>query len=236
MNKKLSVATLAATSTLVCTFASAHVSTSSGSPAPANASQEITLQIGHGCAIDGQTTTADTISVKVDIPAGVTGVRAVSSADFPTLTLDKDGTGAVTAITWAKTSAGLDADSNFYKISFRAKMPNAPFTKIYFKAHQKCKAPGKDTEWTGIPGDGSGNEPAAEVVVLPAKTPGWNKFTVPVAIATADLPSFFKDAQIVWKGTSAYSANAVVTEQISKEPGVTPLTSLAINDEIFVKY
>lgn len=236
MKSKLSAAMLAATSTLVCTFASAHVSTSAGSPAPAGASQEITLQIAHGCAIDGVTTTADTISLKVDMPAGVTGVRAVSSADFPTITLDKDGSGNVTAITWAKTSAGLDSDSNFYKLTFRAKMPAAPFTKIYFKAHQKCKAPGKDTEWTGIPNDGSGNEPAAEVVVLPAKVPGWNKLTVPVAIAAADMASYFKDAQIVWKGTSAFSANAVTADQITKEPGVTALTALAANDEIFVKY
>ena len=237
MKEKLSAAALAATTTLICTLASAHVSTGAGSPATANASQEITLQIGHGCAIDGQTATADTTSLAVDIPAGVTNVRAVSSTDFPNLTLAKDLAGNVTTITWAKNAdAGLDSDSNFYKLTFRAKMPNTPFTKIYLKAHQKCKAPGKDTEWTGIPGDNSGHEPAAEVVILPAKTPGWNKFTVPVAIAAADMKSYFADAQIIWKDNAAFSANAVTTDQITKEPGVTALTQLAANDVIFVKY
>lgn len=234
MNKKLSAAVLAATSTLICTMASAHVSSQTAS-APANASSEIVLQIAHGCAIDGSTATADTLSLKVDIPAGVTSVRAVSSTDFPNLTLDKDGAGNITAITWAKPTA-LDADTSFYKVSFRAKMPNLPFSKVFFKAHQKCKQPSKDAEWIGIPGDGSGAEDAASLVLLPAKTPGWNKVTVPVAVAAADMPTYFKDAQIVWKGTAAYSVNAVVTDQISKEAGVTVLTSLAANDEIFVKY
>lgn len=232
MKKKLSAAAMAATSTLICTWASAHVSTGAGSPAPANASQEITLQIGHGCAIEGDTKMTDTVSLKVDMPAGVTGVRAVSSPDFPKVTVAGDGT----SITWEKTDGGLDADSNFYKLTFRAKMPNAPFTKIYFKAHQTCKAPGKAAEWTGIPGDGSGNEAAPEVILLPAKNLGWNKWTVPVAVAEADLKSYFKDAQIVWKGTSAFSANDVVAAQIASEPGVTALTALAANDEIFVKY
>jgi uncharacterized protein YcnI len=237
MNKKLSAAIVAATSTLIATIASAHVSTNAGSPAPAGGSQEITLQIAHGCSVEGQTTMTDTSSLKVDIPAGVTSVRAVSSTDFPNVTVDKDGSGNVTAITWAKVPGSeLDADTNFYKLTFRAKMPNAPFTKIYFKAHQKCKAPGKDAEWIGIPGDTSGAEPAPEVIVLPAKTPGWNKFTVPVAVAAADMKSYFNDAQIVWKGTAAFSANAVTADQITKEPGVTPLTELAANDEIFVKY
>ena len=232
MNKKLSVGALASTSILVATIASAHVSVNQGGLSPADGSQEVILQIGHGCEDAGGKTT-DTLSLKVDIPAGVTSVRGVSSADFPDLKIDSTA-GVVTALTWSKT-AGFPEDSHFYKLAFRAKMPKAPFTKIYFKAHQGCVG-GTTAEWVAVPGDNSGKEPAAEVLINAPHTSGWNKITVPVAVAAADLPLFFKDAQIVWKGTSAFSPNAVTAEQIGKEAGVTPLTALAANDEILVKY
>jgi len=232
----LSAAAIVTTSILVAAGASAHVS---ANPAVgvANVSQEITLQIGHGCGIPNVVpeTNTDTNSLTVDIPAGVTSVRAVSSTDFPSLTVTKNGSGAVTSITWAKVpGTELAADTNFYKLTLRAKLPNLPFTKVYFKAHQVCKAPGKTAEWIGTPTENVGEEPAAEVTVLPVKAPGWNKYTVPVAVA--DLSVFFKDAQIVWKGSAAYSANAVIAEQIKSEAGVTALTALTANDEIFVKW
>lgn len=247
MKIQLSAAALAATSLFVAAVASAHVSANTP-VAVANVSQEVTFQIGHGCGIPNVTpeTNTDTTSLTVDIPAGVTSVRAVSSTDFPNLSLAKDGAGNVTSITWAKVpGTELAADTNFYKLTLRAKVPNVPFTKIYFKAHQKCKAPGKDAEWIRTATENPDAEDAAVVAVLPPKTPGWNKYTVPVAIADigAACPAvpnatcgFFKDAQIVWKGSAAYSPNAVIAEQIKGETGVTELKSLAANDEIFVKW
>ena len=69
---------------------------------------------------------------------------------------------------------------------------------------------------------------------MPARLPGWNKLTVPVAVS--DLSVFFSDALIVWKGTSAYSANSATKELIAATPGVGALTSLAANDEIWARY
>jgi len=163
----LSAAAIVTTSILVAAGASAHVS---ANPAVgvANVSQEITLQIGHGCGIPNVVpeTNTDTSSLTVDIPAGVTSVRAVSSTDFPSLTVTKNGSGAVTSITWAKVpGTELAADTNFYKLTLRAKLPNLPFTKVYFKAHQVCKAPGKTAEWIGTPTENVGEEPAAEVAI-----------------------------------------------------------------------
>lgn len=64
--------------------------------------------------------------------------------------------------------------------------------------------------------------------------PGWNKFTVPAQMS--DLSVFFKDAQIVWKGSAAYSANPNIAAQIAGTSGVTALTSLNVGDEVWVKY
>ena len=63
---------------------------------------------------------------------------------------------------------------------------------------------------------------------------GWNKYIV--AAAVPDVAALFGDAQIVWKGTAAYSANPTTAELIGATPGVTALTALAANDEIWVKY
>ena len=81
--------------------------------------------------------------------------------------------------------------------------------------------------------DGGTDEPAPELV-MPARKTGWNKYPVPQAVS--DLAAPFGDAQIVWKGAAAYSANPATVELIAATSGVTPLTSLAANDEIWVKY
>ena len=64
-------------------------------------------------------------------------------------------------------------------------------------------------------------EPAPALTVLPARQPGWNKYTVPVAVA--DLKPLFADAQIVWKDSAAYSANANTVAQIAGTAGVIVL-------------
>jgi hypothetical protein len=77
-------------------------------------------------------------------------------------------------------------------------------------------------------------EPAPGLLIVPAHVPGWNKVTVPAAVA--DLGVYFGDALIVWKGTAAFSANPATKDMIAGTPGVTALTSLAASDEIWVKY
>jgi hypothetical protein len=225
---------LALTATLlVSTAAHAHVSVASGA-ATANASQEITFGVGHGCA------GSDTYRVKVDIPAGVTSVRPLTS-DFGKATVEKDLAGNVTSVTWQKPDADLlGSDDNYYKLTLRLKTPNAPFTRIYFPSHQTCRTlAGVETtvDWVGTPTlpDGGPTAPdgAPTLVVMPARVPGWNKYPVPVAVT--DL-SIFKDALIVWSGTAAYSANPATAAQLKAEPGVTALTTIAAGAEIWVRY
>jgi hypothetical protein len=92
-------------------------------------------------------------------------------------------------------------------------------------------------DWSDLPttpdNQKTGN-PAAAVALVPARSPGWNKITVPSAIS--DLSTAFKDAQIVWKGNAAYSANPNTAAQIATTSGVTALSSLAAGDEVWVKY
>ena len=234
MNKKTHLLAVAGVAALLTTAAAhAHVSVASG-PAVANLTQELTFGVGHGC--EG----ADTYRVRVEIPAGVTSVRPLTS-DFGKATVEKDGAGNVTAVTWQKPDADLIAsDDNYYKLTLRLKTPNAPFTKIYFPTHQTCKTSGgaeTTVDWVGTPtlpdGGSTAPEGAPVLTILPARVPGWNKYPVPVAVK--DL-SVFKDALIVWKGNAAYSANPATTAQLAKEAGVTALTSLAAGDEIWVRY
>ncbi|WP_224361458.1 DUF1775 domain-containing protein [Hyalangium versicolor] len=210
-------------------MASAHISVASG-VGFANTTQEITFGVGHGC--EG----ADTYSVKVEIPAGVTSVRPETS-DFGKISIEKDAAGNVTAIVWQKADPDLlDSDISFYNLKVRLKVPNQPFTTLYFPTHQTCKKSDgtiSTAEWVGTPA-APAPEPAPALVIVPARKPGWNKFTVPAAIP--DLSAYFSDAQIVWKGTSAYSSNPSTTELAGTTSGVTPLTALQANDEIWVKY
>jgi len=215
--------------------ARAHVSIVSG-PGFANTTQEVTFGVGHGCA------GADTVKVRVEIPADVLSVRPLRS-DFGKPTVEKDTAGTITAVSWQKPDADfLDADIAYYKLVIRLKVPDKPFTTYYFKSQQTCRAADgtlTTVAWSMLPTDpivdgGAADEPAPALVVLPARRPGWNKVVVPRAVS--DLASVFADAQIVWKGTAAYSPSPTTTELIAATSGVTALTSLAANDEIWVKY
>ena len=213
---------------------SAHVSVASG-PGFANTTQEIVFGVGHGCA------GADTYRVRVEIPAGVLSVRPLRS-DFGKPTIEKDAAGTITAVSWQKPDAdALDADLAYYKLVVRLKVPDQPFTTIFFVAHQTCRAADgtmSTVDWKMLPTDpvvdGGTDEPAPALVILPARRPGWNKYVVPQAVP--DVAALFGDAQIVWKGTAAYSANPTTAELIGATPGVTALSALAANDEIWVKY
>jgi hypothetical protein len=216
------------------TKAEAHIDIASG-PASANATNEVTFSVGHGCA------GADTYRVVIDIPAGVTSVRPMRS-DFGTPTIQKDLAGTITSVTWQKPlTEALDADIAFYKLIIRLKTPNQPFTTLYFASHQTCRAMDgtlTTVDWVGLPTtpmpDGGTIEPAAPLNLVPARLPGWNKYTVPSALA--NLSVFFKDALIVWKGAAAYSANPNTAAVIANTPGVTALTAISAGDEVWVKY
>lgn len=201
----------------------------------ANTTQEVVLAVGHGCA------GADTYRVKLTIPAGVISVRPMRS-DFGKVSVEKDAAGTITAVVWQKADTDvLDGDLAYYKLVVRLRVPDAPFTSIFLPALQTCRAADGTlsmTDWKMLPtdpvDDGGAAEPAPELRILPPRRPGWNRFVVPVAVA--DLSKFFSDALIVWKGNAAYSANPNTAELIGTTPGVTALSSLALNDEIWVRY
>jgi uncharacterized protein YcnI len=216
---------------LTSAVASAHISIASG-PAFAGTSQEIAFGVGHGCS------GLDTYSVTIEIPPSVTTVRTETS-DFGPVTVTKDAANIITAVTWQKPDASLlDEDTAYYKLVLRIKVPNNPFTALRFPAHQTCRSKDGTTtttvDWVADEATDGGAEPAPKLVILPPRMPGWNKFAVPAAIS--DLAAFFGDALIVWRGSAAYSANPNTTDQIAKTAGVTPLSALAANDEIWVKY
>lgn len=218
--------------------AAAHVSVSSG-PVKANATSEVTFGVGHGCG------TSDTLSVQIEIPAGITSVRALTS-DFgkPVVVKNSEGT-QVVSVTWTKPAADLqDSDVGYYALKLRLRTPMTPFTRVYFKIHQTCRAmDGTETvvHWSELPGEEGGpDEEAAALTILGAsKFTGWNQYTLPAgmpALAAADLPGWFGDAQIVWKDSAAFSVNPAVTALIGTTPGVSALTALGAGDTIWVKY
>ena len=211
--------------------AQAHASLTSG-PAAAAKSQKLTFGVGHGCA------GADTVRVRVDIPAGVTSVRPLFS-DFGKPTVIRTGT-TVTAVEWAKADADvLAADDAYYELTIRARVPDAAFTRLQFNVTQTCRTAGgveTTVPWDQPPGSTTGN-PAPLASVVPAHTTGWNKIVVGRSVAAADLPTYFGDAQIVWRGNAAYSPNASTMMQIGTTQGVTALSGdLAAGDELWVRY
>ena len=220
---------------LLASAADAHVSIASGNGV-ANTTQLVTFGVGHGCS------GADTYRVVVDIPAGVTSVRTLTS-DFGRATAQTNAAGLVTSVTWQKPDADLlPGDTGYYELRVRMRLPDAPFTTVYFPAHQTCRtAAGVMTtvDWIGTPGmtapDGGMLEAAPALNLVPARRPGWNQFTVPQRIA--DPSVFFGDALIVWRGTAAYSANPTTTQLIMMTPGVTALTGgIQPNEQIWVRY
>jgi uncharacterized protein YcnI len=224
---------------LVCAIAGvaqAHISITSG-PAIANKSQIITLGVGHGCT-DANNKKLDTVKIKVIIPDGVTGARALRS-DFGKPTAIKTGT-TVTAIEWTKPASELlDGDDAYYEIKIRAAIPNTPFAKLKFVVEQTCEDSTTHAQivsnWDADEGSTTG-EPAPQLVVVPAHSTGWTKITAARALTIEEVATYLGDATIVWKGSAAYSSNANTAAMIASTPGVTKLESVAANDEIWVKY
>lgn len=225
MSKHLASITLALAGFLVPAVAGAHASISSG-PATANRSQKITFSVGHGC--EG----ADTVGIRVPIPAGVTSVRALDSS-FGAPIFETDVDGNVTAVSWRKPNAeALPEDRAYYEFVIRVRVPDAPFTRIAFPVEQTCysEAGGEvQVDWAG--------EDAPQLIVVPARQSGWNSYTLPAAIVEDDMPTYFGDALIVWKGTAAYSPNPNIAALIATTMGVTALTGdLSSGDQLWVRY
>lgn len=221
----------------LASVAEAHPSISSG-PAAANKSQIITFGLSHGCT-DAAMKKLDTVKLRIAIPAGVTGVRALFS-DFGRPTLIKSGS-TVTHVEWTKPTADLlDGDDAFYELKIRAKTPDAPFSKLKFDVEQTCEDSTTHAQvvvdWNAPEGSTTG-EPAPYLTVVPARSTSWNKFTVPRVLTQDEVPTYLGDAQIVWRGSAAYSSNANTAALITSTQGVTALTGgLQANDEIWVKY
>lgn len=224
---------------LTASLASAHVSVANAG-AYANTSFEAAFSVGHGC--EG----LDTYSLKINIPEGVTSVRVMESGVFTQATLEKDDAGNVTSVTFSKDQSAVRAeDDAFYKLVVRMKLPDAPFKTLYFPTTQTCKSADgsttKTTEWIGEgddPKDADGNElePAPMLMVMPARTPGWNQYTTPDGVHLMNLAKTFGDALIVWAEGNAFSVNSNTADQIEAEDGVDTLKAIHPNTDFWVKY
>jgi uncharacterized protein YcnI len=201
----------------------------------ANQTQLLTFGVGHGC--EG----LDTVRIEVRVPEAVTSVRGTATASWGEPTLVTNDANIVTSVVWSKEKVRAK-DDGYYQFNIRVKVPDAPFTTLYFPAKQTCRGTdGKEVEvdWAALPEEvknakaGEEASPAPALTILPVRAPGWNKFKVTQALT--DL-SIFKDALIVWAGDAAYSGNPTTLEQIKAEKGVTELTELKADTEIWVKY
>ncbi len=189
-----------------------------------------TLRAGHGCA-DALGAHFDTERIEVEIPAGVTAVKPFD-APWGKATIEKDTAGLVTKLIWTRSNAlpVLTADTHLYLATFRATLPNAPLTSIAFRTVQYCtnyttaSPTPVITPWEGAE--------APTLKLVPARLPGWNKYTINTAIADiAALKAYFSDSHIVWSGGSAWSVNPVTDALITNK-----LTTIPANQEFWVKY
>ena len=201
-----------------------------GGPAFANKTgQLVTFGVSHGC------TGKDTVKITVTIPVGISSVRALYGP-FGAPTVTKDASNNVTSVTWEKATYET-GDNTYPEFTLRLKVADVPFTSIMFPVTQTCRDATGDTVVVWDQADDATGNAAPRLTVVPARLPGWNKHTLTAAVAEADIPLYFGDSQIVWKGTAAYSPNAVVAAMIAMTPGVTALAGgLAAGDEIWVKY
>lgn len=205
---------------------------------------ELVVNVPHGCGVeaDGMSVEYDTIVVEMQIPAEVTSVRAMDS-EFGKATFEKDADGKITKVIWTRdveANPPKDGLDYFYKLGLRVGLPNTPFKTLFFPTVQKCDG---DTEvaWVATEGghdhsgggDSTGEQPAPSVMLWPARSPGWNKYTVNEHVH--DL-TVFRDAEIVWSGDKAYSFNAETMKLIQAEEGVEVLEEIHPGTEIWVKY
>ena len=135
------IALSASTMVAVAAPAGAHVSpTSYGTTFTANATNTVYLRVPHGCADAASTNgeAARTSKVVVDIPAAVTSLKPQQKAGW-TITRVKDGTGAVTQVTWtANTFEDSLPDYTFDDFGLRGKLNGVAGDTIGFTTRQEC--------------------------------------------------------------------------------------------------
>ena len=199
--------------------AEAHISFAANN-AYAGSSYIATANIPHGCA-DANGVKHDTTKVEIAIPAEFTSVRPQDTA-FGSATVEKDSNGNVIKLIWTRTATTLSEDANFYQVTFRGTLPDAPLTTLEFVTTQTCE--GNTTKsWEGAE--------VPKLRILPTRTPGWNKYTAQADIDEATIKAFFGDAYIVWSNGAAYSANPVTAGLITNT-----LTTIPLGAEFWVKY
>ena len=219
---------------LVSWQAYAHVSVANG-PHFSGKRSVITLNVPHGC--EG----SDTYRIEVDLPEGLTGTRPMDNS-FGKATIEKDNEDNVVKLIWTKIDGALlDDDTHLYQVTFRGMLEINPFTTAYFPTVQFCRSSDgveSTNEWVGISaghnhGGGAETKPAPAMMVYPERYVGWNVYTIDEHVH--DL-SVFADAEIVWVGNSAYSANPNTRAQIENDASVDLLDAIHPGTEVWVKY
>ncbi len=215
--------------------ANTHAHVSVAAKLYSNSYSVVELAIPHGC--EG----FDTVKVEVSLPSTLTGVRPLEAVFGPS-TLETTEDGTVTKITWVAQKAEVyPSDSHAYTVAFRAKTPDDDFAILHFPTVQTCK----DTDgnaytsaWVGMSAGHDHNAesdelPAPSAVLYPKVAPGWHQFT-----ATDHMHdmSLFSDAEIVWKGSAAYSANPHTMQMIVDDVEVSVLSEIHPTETFWVKY
>lgn len=226
---KIQTTTLAlALSALLGAVPLAHAHTAFvDSDAVAGKSFFATLNIGHGCE-DQAGIKYDTERLEVEIPASVSELNSIRPMDAPwaAASVVKDANGNITKLVWTKTDAVHSEDSQLYRVSFTAKLPNTPMTSLAFPAIQYCTDSGSNeitAEWIGAE--------SPTLRLSEAHKSGWNKYTAQIDIDEATIKAFFANALIVWSGGTAYSSNPVTDSLITNK-----LTTISTGSEFWVKY
>ncbi len=221
----------------------AHVSVVSA-PVFANQSGIVELAIPHGCTV-GEAH-LDTVRIEITVPASLTSLRPVygemGNVSISTVTEDS---GAVTKLVWNKpATTELATDTHYYSVKFRAKMPDAPFTRIALPTVQTCLNGVEEVtvSWDQVSTPGhdhnsstTDTNPAPLLTVYPQRFPGWNQYTTVADQHLHDM-SIFKDAEIVWWNEAAYSPNPTIQALIEADDTVTNLSEIHDNATFWVKY
>ncbi|MBU2869909.1 DUF1775 domain-containing protein [Colwellia sp. E2M01] len=237
--KNILKTSLLAGSCLITTAIHAHVGVASG-PHFVNKTSVIELSIPHGCT-DDVSGSEDTVRIVAKVPSSITSVHAIDAVfgQATAAAVDAD----YNEITWVKTAGTeRDSDTQYYTVSFRGKLPDAAFSTVFIPVTQYCINDNDveisvswDTEASGHDHSSSAQgNPAPSLMVMPARSPGWNQYTTDSDQHLHDM-SIFNDAEIVWWNDEAYSSN-VVTQQLIEAEGKSSLSEIHDSATFWVKY
>ena len=222
--------------------AHSHVTVVSA-PYIANTTNIIELNIPHGCS-DELSGSEDTVRIEVKVPSTITNIRAMDAVFGQANTQVIDETSDYTLISWDKVpGTERESDTQFYRVGFRGKLPDSPFSTIYLPTTQYCINDAQEqisVSWDAhtsghhyAAAQSSGN-PAPSLMVMPSRYPGWNQYTTVADQHLHDM-SIFNDAEIVWWNDAAYSVNPV-TKTMIENNGTAVLSEIHDNATFWVKY